>query len=151
MRFLVAIAFTAAATITGKDLFRCSPSLGAVLVLWTYPSFVCAVRTMGGENWLFLTGYGFVLDVRAAGSSAGQGQCIDDSGRAHDHGNHYMPKSDACKFCVCDNGSPRNCKIVLCSPPKDCKSFQVGRNCCEYTCLDDTFPVRTSMPDELMV
>lgn len=30
------------------------------------------------------------------------------------------------------------CRAVLCTPPTDCKSFQMGASCCEFNCLDDT-------------
>jgi hypothetical protein len=29
---------------------------------------------------------------------------------------------------------------VLCTPPSDCKSFEMGASCCEFICLDDEIP-----------
>lgn len=42
-------------------------------------------------------------------------------------------------FQVCDNlnSNSQSCRAVLCTPPPDCKSFQMGTSCCEFICLDD--------------
>ncbi|XP_075979898.1 uncharacterized protein LOC142979032 [Anticarsia gemmatalis] len=66
-----------------------------------------------------------------------QEQCTDLRGRLISHGLHYVPGPDTCTLCVCDNGLPKVCKAVLCSPPQDCRSFRVGTTCCEFICLDD--------------
>ncbi|XP_063829809.1 integral membrane protein DGCR2/IDD [Ostrinia nubilalis] len=66
-----------------------------------------------------------------------QGDCTDFRGRLISHGLHYVPGPDTCTLCVCDNGIPKVCKAVLCSPPQDCRSFRVGHTCCEFICLDD--------------
>jgi hypothetical protein len=42
---------------------------------------------------------------------------------------------DMCKLCICEMGQPRQCRAVLCTPPPDCKSFQMGNTCCEFICL----------------
>ncbi|PSN45587.1 hypothetical protein C0J52_15085 [Blattella germanica] len=68
------------------------------------------------------------------------GECTDLHGRTIAPGLHYVPGPDTCTLCVCDNGNPKWCKAVLCSPPQDCKSFRVGNSCCEFICLDDTLP-----------
>ncbi|KPI98372.1 Integral membrane protein DGCR2/IDD [Papilio xuthus] len=68
---------------------------------------------------------------------AAQGECTDLRGRHISHGLHYVPGPDTCTLCVCDNGLPKVCKAVLCSPPQDCRSFRVGNTCCEFICLDD--------------
>ncbi|CAG4943377.1 unnamed protein product [Parnassius apollo] len=70
-------------------------------------------------------------------SIAAQGECTDLRGRLISHGFHYAPGPDTCTLCVCDNGLPKVCKAVLCSPPQDCRSFRVGNTCCEFICLDD--------------
>ncbi|KPJ19363.1 Integral membrane protein DGCR2/IDD [Papilio machaon] len=70
-------------------------------------------------------------------SIAAQGECTDLRGRHISHGLHYVPGPDTCTLCVCDNGLPKVCKAVLCSPPQDCRSFRVGNTCCEFICLDD--------------
>ncbi|CAH2049153.1 unnamed protein product, partial [Iphiclides podalirius] len=70
-------------------------------------------------------------------SIAAQGECTDLRGRLISHGLHYVPGPDTCTLCVCDNGLPKVCKAVLCSPPQDCRSFRVGNTCCEFICLDD--------------
>nr|XP_049702633.1 uncharacterized protein LOC110370352 isoform X2 [Helicoverpa armigera] len=70
-------------------------------------------------------------------SVAAQEQCTDLRGRLISHGLHYVPGPDTCTLCVCDNGLPKVCKAVLCSPPQDCRSFRVGNTCCEFICLDD--------------
>ncbi|XP_041980688.1 uncharacterized protein LOC121734262 isoform X2 [Aricia agestis] len=66
-----------------------------------------------------------------------QGDCTDLRGRVISHGLHYVPGPDTCTLCVCDNGLPKVCKSVLCSPPQDCQSFRMGDICCEFICLDD--------------
>ncbi|KAF6207751.1 hypothetical protein GE061_016199 [Apolygus lucorum] len=68
----------------------------------------------------------------------GSHDCRDLHGRIIAPGLHFVPGPDACTLCVCDNGAPKWCKAVLCSPPQDCKSFRVGNSCCEFLCLDDT-------------
>ncbi|GAB0098512.1 integral membrane protein DGCR2/IDD [Sergentomyia squamirostris] len=65
------------------------------------------------------------------------GECQDIHGKSINQGAHYVPGPDSCQLCICDNGSPRGCKVVLCKPPQDCKSFQMGNSCCEFICLDD--------------
>lgn len=49
-----------------------------------------------------------------------------------------FPGPDMCKLCVCEMGHAKSCRAVLCTPPPDCKSFQMGASCCEFICLDDT-------------
>lgn len=67
------------------------------------------------------------------------GECRDVNGKKVEQDAHYVPPgSDACRLCLCDNGHPKACKAVLCTPPHDCKSFQIGSSCCEFICLDDT-------------
>jgi len=46
------------------------------------------------------------------------GECTDLHGRTIAPGLHYVPGPDTCTLCVCDNGSPKWCKAVLCSPPQ---------------------------------
>ncbi|XP_047995899.1 uncharacterized protein LOC125233813 [Leguminivora glycinivorella] len=70
-------------------------------------------------------------------SVVAQNDCTDLRGRLISHGLHYVPGPDTCTLCVCDNGGPKACKAVLCSPPQDCRSFRVGNTCCEFICLDD--------------
>ncbi|KAL4717180.1 hypothetical protein ACJJTC_017067 [Scirpophaga incertulas] len=78
-------------------------------------------------------------------SVAAQGECTDFRGRVIFNGMHYVPGPDTCTLCVCDNGLPKVCKAVLCSPPQDCRSFRVGNTCCEFICLDDVVkPVETA-------
>ncbi|XP_014244691.1 uncharacterized protein LOC106663947 [Cimex lectularius] len=73
--------------------------------------------------------------------------CRDLHGRTISPGLHFVPGPDACTLCVCDNGAPKWCKAVLCSPPQDCKSFRVGNSCCEFICLDDTLGKNDSEHD----
>lgn len=63
--------------------------------------------------------------------------CIDIHSHIVSQGLHYVPGPNSCTVCICDKGSPKWCKSVLCSPPQDCQSFQLGNSCCEYKCLDD--------------
>lgn len=49
---------------------------------------------------------------------AAQGECKDLRGRVIAHGLHYVPGPDTCTLCICDNGLPKVCKAVLCSPPQ---------------------------------
>lgn len=39
------------------------------------------------------------------------------------------------------------CRAVLCTPPPDCKSFQMGSSCCEFICLDDTLGASSTSSD----
>ncbi|CAL8138732.1 unnamed protein product [Orchesella dallaii] len=64
--------------------------------------------------------------------------CIDLHQRLIPHGVHFVPGPDECTLCACDDGEPKWCKAVLCSPPQDCKSFRVGNSCCDFICLDDS-------------
>ncbi|CAH1396595.1 unnamed protein product [Nezara viridula] len=64
--------------------------------------------------------------------------CVDLNNHRIEPGVHFVPGPDACTLCVCDSGSPKWCKAVLCSPPQNCKSFRVGNSCCDFICLDDT-------------
>lgn len=81
---------------------------------------------------------GFTYSLSVTGSNGASGECVDLHGRTIAPGLHFVPGPDTCTLCVCDNGSPKWCKAVLCSPPQDCKSFRVGNSCCEFICLDDT-------------
>ncbi|KAG5680119.1 hypothetical protein PVAND_009644 [Polypedilum vanderplanki] len=66
------------------------------------------------------------------------GECRDYTGRAIQHAMHFVPPGvDMCKLCICENGHAKSCRAVLCTPPPDCKSFQMGTSCCEFICLDD--------------
>lgn len=71
-------------------------------------------------------------------------------------GMHFVPGPEKCKLCICENGQAKvgvdikfwietfqklffqNCRAVACTPPPDCKSFQMGTSCCEFLCLDVT-------------
>lgn len=66
------------------------------------------------------------------------GECMNMHGVSFETGRFYVPGPDLCKMCVCDNGHPKGCKSVLCAPPQECKSFQIGNNCCDFICLDNT-------------
>lgn len=65
------------------------------------------------------------------------GECISIRGVRIGQGEWYEPDADLCKSCACDNGQPKNCKAVLCSPPPNCKSFKMGANCCDLVCQDN--------------
>uniref|UniRef100_A0A8D8FXN0 Integral membrane protein DGCR2/IDD n=1 Tax=Culex pipiens TaxID=7175 RepID=A0A8D8FXN0_CULPI len=72
------------------------------------------------------------------------GECRDVNGKKVEQDAHYVPPgSDVCRLCLCDNGLPKACKAVLCTPPHDCKSFQLGASCCEFICLDDTLTINS--------
>lgn len=72
------------------------------------------------------------------------GECRDVNGKKVEQDAHYVPPgSDVCRLCLCDNGLPKACKAVLCTPPHDCKSFQLGNSCCEFICLDDTLTLNS--------
>ncbi|ODN03956.1 Integral membrane protein DGCR2/IDD [Orchesella cincta] len=82
---------------------------------------------------------------QASGGQTGGGlrpslgkHCIDLHQRLIPHGVHFVPGPDECTLCACDDGEPKWCKAVLCSPPQDCKSFRVGNSCCDFICLDDS-------------
>ncbi|XP_021963306.1 uncharacterized protein LOC110858751 isoform X2 [Folsomia candida] len=77
--------------------------------------------------------------VFTSGVANGNGKpCPDLNGRKIPSGMHYVPGPDECTLCVCEDGGPKWCKAVLCSPPTDCKSFRVGSSCCDFICLDDS-------------
>ncbi|KAJ6635130.1 hypothetical protein Bhyg_13713, partial [Pseudolycoriella hygida] len=65
-------------------------------------------------------------------------ECMNTHGISIESGRMYVPGPDLCKMCFCDNGHPKNCKALLCTPPHECKSFQIGSACCDFVCLDDT-------------
>lgn len=44
--------------------------------------------------------------------------CIDLHQRLIEHGVHFVPGPDQCTQCACDDGEPKWCKAVLCSPPQ---------------------------------
>jgi hypothetical protein len=49
----------------------------------------------------------------------GQGKlCVDLHSRKIPSGVHYVPGPDECTLCVCEDGGPKWCKAVLCSPPQ---------------------------------
>lgn len=73
----------------------------------------------------------------AVGGGSANGQCIDIHQHSVSQGLHYVPGPNSCTVCVCDKGSAKWCKSVLCSPPQDCRSFRMGNSCCEFKCLDD--------------
>ncbi|XP_059490036.1 integral membrane protein DGCR2/IDD-like isoform X2 [Neocloeon triangulifer] len=84
------------------------------------------------------------------GASEGRNEpCVDMHGRLVAPDIHYVPGPDTCTLCVCDNGAPKLCKAVLCSPPMDCKSFRLGASCCDFICLDDTLNKNDVMHDDL--
>ncbi|XP_065334214.1 uncharacterized protein LOC135935657 isoform X1 [Cloeon dipterum] len=84
------------------------------------------------------------------GASEGRNEpCVDIHGRLVAPDLHYVPGPDTCTLCVCDNGAPKLCKAVLCSPPTDCKSFRLGASCCDFICLDDTLHKNDMMNDDL--
>ncbi|CAL8138738.1 unnamed protein product [Orchesella dallaii] len=66
--------------------------------------------------------------------------CIDVNQRLIPHGVHFAPRLDQCIVCACDDGEPKFCTPILCSPPQDCKSFKLGESCCDFICLDDDSP-----------
>ncbi|KAL3289593.1 hypothetical protein HHI36_023006 [Cryptolaemus montrouzieri] len=70
-------------------------------------------------------------------SQKASSHCIDIHSQVVSQGLHYVPGPNTCTLCICDKGSPKWCKSVLCSPPQNCKSFQIGNSCCEFKCLDD--------------
>uniref|UniRef100_A0A4Y0BJS4 VWFC domain-containing protein n=1 Tax=Anopheles funestus TaxID=62324 RepID=A0A4Y0BJS4_ANOFN len=94
-------------------------------------------------HWVWC-GYVLLLQVPSINGAYGNvvslpGECRDVNGKKVEQDAHYVPPgSDTCRLCLCDNGHPKACKAVLCSPPHDCKSFQIGSSCCEFICLDDT-------------
>uniref|UniRef100_A0A6M2E070 Putative secreted protein n=1 Tax=Xenopsylla cheopis TaxID=163159 RepID=A0A6M2E070_XENCH len=84
--------------------------------------------------------FGVLGVLHFKGTFGADKECRDLHGRSIDPGLHYVPGPDTCTLCICDNGLPKWCKAVLCSPPQDCKSFRVGNSCCDFICLDDTLP-----------
>lgn len=81
------------------------------------------------------------------GSGLGEGvgaassrDCISLEGQRVPHGENYVPGPDYCSVCRCEEGKPSFCRAVLCQPPQNCKSFRVGKTCCDFICLDDILP-----------
>lgn len=62
-------------------------------------------------NWKYNCNY-FTVLVK------GDGSCPDINGRIISPGLHYVPGPDTCTLCICENGQPKWCKAVLCSPPQ---------------------------------
>ncbi|KXJ76247.1 hypothetical protein RP20_CCG010016 [Aedes albopictus] len=95
-------------------------------------------------NLLFIQSIWFIGIAKVAEGAYGNvvslpGECRDMNGKKVEQDAHYVPPgNDPCRLCLCDNGHPKACKAVLCTPPHDCKSFQIGSSCCEFICLDDT-------------
>ena len=70
-------------------------------------------------------GHGTIFERPGLGigpSSGGSGlkgkHCIDLNGRGISQGVHFVPGPDECTLCICDDGGPKWCKAVLCSPPQ---------------------------------
>ncbi|XP_044019992.1 putative uncharacterized protein DDB_G0292292 isoform X2 [Aphidius gifuensis] len=97
-----------------------------------------------------LLGYAvLMLTLHLNGRVEGGGVCKDSQGHTYNTGFLYIP--EPCTVCVCDNGSPKWCKAVICTlsqkpmPKQDCKSFRIdGTPCCEFICLDDTLSSGTN-------
>ncbi|XP_071527124.1 uncharacterized protein [Panulirus ornatus] len=67
-------------------------------------------------------------------------ECIALDGERVPNGERFVPGPDRCSVCKCVEGIARLCQAVLCQPPQDCKSFRLGRTCCDFICLDDMLP-----------
>ncbi|XP_064118396.1 uncharacterized protein LOC135223665 isoform X3 [Macrobrachium nipponense] len=80
--------------------------------------------------------------VQGAGGAEGTSswECVALDGQRVPHGETFVPGPDYCTVCKCEEGKPRLCQAVLCQPPQDCKSFRVGKSCCDFICLDDMLP-----------
>lgn len=59
-----------------------------------------------------------LFDKLLSGGDGASGECRDLHDRVISPGIHYVPGPDTCTLCVCDNGQPKWCKAVLCSPPQ---------------------------------
>ena len=57
-----------------------------------------------------------VVSTSMEGSGAGQQGCIDVTGKPVAPGENYVPGPDYCSVCLCENGSGRLCRAVLCQP-----------------------------------
>ncbi|KAG0709112.1 Integral membrane protein DGCR2/IDD [Chionoecetes opilio] len=71
-------------------------------------------------------------------------ECVSLGGERVANGEMFVPGPDYCTACKCEEGKARVCQAVLCQPPQDCKSFRLGRSCCDFICLDDMLP---KLPD----
>ncbi|XP_068248275.1 integral membrane protein DGCR2/IDD-like isoform X2 [Palaemon carinicauda] len=78
------------------------------------------------------------FSIQGAGTSSWE--CVALDGQRVPHGQTFVPGPDYCTVCKCEEGKPRLCQAVLCQPPQDCKSFRVGKSCCDFICLDDMLP-----------
>ncbi|KAL7035463.1 hypothetical protein ACKWTF_008386 [Chironomus riparius] len=64
-------------------------------------------------------------------------ECRNTKGQLVQNGIEFVPKGvDPCRLCICEDNLAKNCHRVLCTPPP-CDHIQIGRNCCEFTCLDE--------------
>lgn len=63
--------------------------------------------------------HGGVLDGGPGRQPMGK-KCVDLHKRLIEHGVHFVPGPDECTLCACDDGEPKWCKAVLCSPPTVC-------------------------------
>ncbi|XP_050713345.1 uncharacterized protein LOC126996668 isoform X4 [Eriocheir sinensis] len=80
----------------------------------------------------------------AADSGKSSWECVALGGERVPNGDMFVPGPDYCTACKCEEGKARVCQAVLCQPPQDCKSFRLGRSCCDFICLDDLLP---KLPD----
>ncbi|XP_076300491.1 uncharacterized protein LOC143218849 [Lasioglossum baleicum] len=91
-----------------------------------------------GSNLLGYAVSAFVLFFTVTRAESGA-PCKDHQGRSYETGGSYIPGSNPCTLCICDNGNPKLCKAFVCTkfPEEDCKSFLRSDTCCQYLCLDD--------------
>lgn len=79
-----------------------------------------------------------------ADSGKSSWECVAIDGMRVANGEMFVPGPDYCTVCRCEEGKYKECQSVLCQPPQNCKSFRLGRTCCDFICLDDKLP---TLPD----
>ena len=68
------------------------------------------------------------------------GECLDRDGKRVANGGMYMPETDPCVNCRCENGRVGVCSTVVCARPR-CEDYITSRDvCCHYTCPGDVPP-----------
>nr|XP_053643577.1 integral membrane protein DGCR2/IDD-like isoform X2 [Cherax quadricarinatus] len=93
-----------------------------------------------GDNGVIMLNILLLYFVVQGAGAVSSWECIALDGERIPNGETYVPGPDYCTVCKCDEGKPRVCQAVLCQPPQDCKSFRLGRTCCDFICLDNMLP-----------
>jgi len=76
------------------------------------------------------------VKFNASNFSHPEEKCVDFHHLSIATGQLYIPGTDPCIICLCDQGKPLWCQAVRCAASKDCLFYTTGRSCCEFVCMD---------------